>query len=222
MSAAGRRVTTRTDGPDDEIDVIDGRVAATWTDVKDWVLLSGVSPQAVCLYALLRMHERSGEPVDAARIASLMGVSRSDKVGRWVRELVDLGAVSVARQGPAGRNAYVTHDEPPPGHPGPRSLAEYNREAERTGAAGAPVVYYLGRPDGAIKIGHTTDLAARVARLHLEHLGAILLAFEPGTEALEAQRHHEYQHARLLGQGEWFRPDPALLTHVSALVGRAA
>jgi hypothetical protein len=78
-------------------------------------------------------------------------------------------------------------------------------------AAPVPVTrwVYYARQDDRIKIGYTTGLKQRAVSLS----PAKLLAAEPGSLALETQRHREFEDDWI--EREWFRPSPALLAHVA-------
>lgn len=72
-------------------------------------------------------------------------------------------------------------------------------------------VYYCRyRRDGLIKIGTSRDVDERMV-----HLGAQLLATEPGGYAVEAVRHFQFEPLR--SHGEWFRPEAPLLSHIESL-----
>jgi hypothetical protein len=74
------------------------------------------------------------------------------------------------------------------------------------------VVYFVQAGD-AIKIGLTTNLAARLRALAtasavpLEFLAAV-----PGNRQLEARLHRLWRHLHL--RGEWFRADEALVRYI--------
>lgn len=70
-----------------------------------------------------------------------------------------------------------------------------------------PIVYYLRFGD-RIKIGTTTDLRMRLGSVPHDDVPAT----EPGDEALERRRHHQFQRLRITG--EWFHAADALLTHI--------
>ncbi|MCT2299761.1 GIY-YIG nuclease family protein [Dietzia cinnamea] len=83
-----------------------------------------------------------------------------------------------------------------------------------THVAGQAVVYYA-RLDGMIKIGTTTQLVKRMKQLRAD-----LLAYEPGTYDIEAERHREYDIAR--SHLEFFHPSPELVGWIKILRGEAA
>lgn len=112
--------------------------------------------------------------------------------------------------------------------PAPLSLARLAQldPTVRAHPRPGPIVYYVRNAlagDGSpIKIGTTVDLPLRMERLQRRQpaLLAELLAWEPGAERLEAQRHREFRAARL--QGEWHWPDVPLLQHVHRLASEAS
>jgi hypothetical protein len=74
------------------------------------------------------------------------------------------------------------------------------------------VVYFL-RAGDAIKIGYTTNLAAR--KRALETASAVpleLLASIPGDRSEEARLHREWWHLHI--RGEWFHVDEELLRYI--------
>lgn len=71
------------------------------------------------------------------------------------------------------------------------------------------VVYAMRVPDGAIKIGCTTNLANRASSLHGEILG-----FRPGTFADELAIHHSLIPHRARGR-EYYRPTDQVMAVVN-------
>ncbi|MFI7249811.1 hypothetical protein [Micromonospora chalcea] len=121
----------RTTGAD--VDLKRGRESPQWTDVHDWVALSGVSPGAIALYVVLRMHVNRSRDDDMVMtstltLAVLMGMSRGDKIKGYLDELVTLGAVDVDRSGLHRRNTYTVHQLPPPGYSGKITLKAWYEE----------------------------------------------------------------------------------------------
>ncbi|GGM14131.1 hypothetical protein [Micromonospora yangpuensis] len=124
--------TSRNSNPGD-VGLVRGRESPQWTDVHDWVALSGVSPTAIALYVVLRMHvnrERGDHMVKTSMLtlAVLMGMSRGDKIKPYLDELVAIGAVDVDRGGLHRRNTYVVHQLPPLGYPGKITLKSWYNE----------------------------------------------------------------------------------------------
>lgn len=74
-------------------------------------------------------------------------------------------------------------------------------------------VYYVGIGEH-IKIGHTTNIRARMTQLRVDV--SAVLATEPGDQRLEAMRHKQFADLRI-GRREDFRPEPALLSHIDML-----
>lgn len=81
------------------------------------------------------------------------------------------------------------------------------------------VVYYIGvRDENTVKIGTTANLTARLRSLASARADGgklVVLATEPGTYKLEAQRHTEFADSRK--HGEWFELTPALQAHIDRL-----
>lgn len=74
------------------------------------------------------------------------------------------------------------------------------------------LVYYI-RFGERIKIGHTQNLAGRLANLPYDEV----LAIEPGPLALEKMRHRQFADERIIR--EWFAPSDGLMSHIQMLVG---
>ncbi|MEV6693383.1 hypothetical protein AB0M35_18125 [Micromonospora sp. NPDC051196] len=122
--------TTRKAG---DVELKRGRESPQWTDVHDWVALSGVSPGALALYVVLRMHvnrQRGDDEVTTSTLtlAVLMGLSRGDKVKGYLDELVAVGAVDIDRGGLHRRNTYTVHQLPPEGYTGKVTLKAWYDE----------------------------------------------------------------------------------------------
>jgi hypothetical protein len=84
----------------------------------------------------------------------------------------------------------------------------------------ADVVYFI-KAGTAIKIGRTTNLAARLRALATASAVPLeLLAAVRGGRQLEARLHRQWQHFHL--RGEWFRADEALLRFVHEQVAGPA
>lgn len=88
---------------------------------------------------------------------------------------------------------------------------EAKRRAARQGQPG--FVYYI-LINGQIKIGFAADVTKRMRAYPPT---AQLLAIEPGSRAVEAERHAHFTAYRQAGR-EWFRPNPELDAHIAALV----
>ncbi|MDX2538598.1 GIY-YIG nuclease family protein [Streptomyces scabiei] len=71
------------------------------------------------------------------------------------------------------------------------------------------VVYYVRR-GSMVKIGTTVNMYKRMAAI----LPDEVLATEPGSYSLEAQRHRQFRKLRVTGQVEWFHAGPLLQEHI--------
>ena len=79
------------------------------------------------------------------------------------------------------------------------------------------VVYFIRTDDDLIKIGHTTDLAAR--KRHFGSGWQHILAIVPGSREDERDLHRRF--AEHLARGrEYFHAVPELLDHIDALRAR--
>lgn len=148
---------------DDDVEIVAGRGELPWTQVHDWVILSGVGPAAVGAYAVLKMHlnRLTGQlNPGTVRLAKLLGLSRADRVAALIRPLVEIGAVEVVAYGMPRRNRYIVHSMPPEDYEGPLTLGQWakrhgqeiteerGRQAQRVEAwrnrRSAPVTPILG------------------------------------------------------------------------------
>ena len=85
-------------------------------------------------------------------------------------------------------------------------------QAAAGGAMAGEVVYFV-RAGGAVKIGRTGNLAARLRALATGSAVPLeLLAALPGGRREEARLHREWRHLHV--RGEWFRADEALLRSI--------
>lgn len=114
------------------VGVRSGRRALPYTRIHQWVSLSGISPRAVALYGLLRMHvnrERADDLVWTSTLTlavMLLGpTSRGDKISPLLKELVEIQAIDIVRGGMPRRNIYVVHELPPAGYTGPMTLRSW-------------------------------------------------------------------------------------------------
>ena len=81
--------------------------------VPEWLLYSGISGNAIKLFAILHRHEgKGGIHPSRKRLADLMGTS-ADTVDRYSRELEEAGALTKERrfsdEGDPTSNAYTLH-----------------------------------------------------------------------------------------------------------------
>ena len=74
-----------------------------------------------------------------------------------------------------------------------------------------PVVYYLERGDGLIKIGCTFNYPRRRSQLLKQHGPLSLVAWEEGDSSLEHTRHTQFDDLRADPIAEWFRPGVSLI-----------
>lgn len=119
-----------------------GRRAPTWTDVPDFVTWAVDCPVARELYRLLKMHlnvERNDDLCwpTLSSLASLLNLSREDKVTPYMQKLIDAKLVDKAR-GAGNRNIYTVHDLPPEDYAGAMSLADWYRRRKETGEGVIP------------------------------------------------------------------------------------
>lgn len=70
------------------------------------------------------------------------------------------------------------------------------------------VVYFAEAPDGAVKIGTTNDLKARVTSLRTALPGIKILASVEGDHSLESHLHETFADDRI--EREWFRKSDAI------------
>lgn len=93
------------------------------------------------------------------------------------------------------------------------SVAAARRERERQ-----RIVYYVRRPDGAVKIGTTWNLKTRMQAFR--NVNQVeLLAWHTGGQCAEAALHRRFKHLRL--DGEWFEAGQDLVDHIRYVAGCA-
>ena len=123
----------------DEIVVEIGR-RAPFSQLGDWVALSGASAQAKALYWHLSMHINisSGETKawpSRRMLANALGLKKTSSVDTYIQELVDLEAIDKkARKSSSGghdTNLYLIHQTPPPGYKGPADIGQWYK-SQRT------------------------------------------------------------------------------------------
>jgi hypothetical protein len=121
------------------VEIRHGRRAIVSTDMPDWIILSGASPVAVHIYAILNAHvnQRRGDgkswPTQDT-IAAMVGYSRGDKIKPFITELVTLGAIEVDYSNRMPRRCcYTVHEVPADGYAGPMTVAAWyqQRDAEK-------------------------------------------------------------------------------------------
>lgn len=101
-------------------------------------------------------------------------------------------------------HAYLVHREVD------ELLHEEPQTVEKTS-----VVYYLAVGPNTVKIGTTTDLAARMRSLRTDM--QYVLAVEPGGRDVERERHEQFAASRI-GRREDFRVTDALQQHINQLM----
>jgi len=121
-------------GTPDSVEIVEGRTVPEYTQLENWVHLSGISSKAKDLYWALRMHvnDRRGDNIafpSLDTLARLIGYSHRSKVTKPLQELQRIGAVDVEQRRIAGnmraRNRYIVHRTPPPEYRGPITLASW-------------------------------------------------------------------------------------------------
>lgn len=121
-------------GTPDSVEIVEGRTVPEYTQLENWVHLSGISSKAKDLYWALRMHvnDRRGDNIafpSLDTLARLIGYSHRSKVTKPLQELQRIGAVDVEKRRIAGnmraRNRYIVHRTPPPEYRGPITLASW-------------------------------------------------------------------------------------------------
>jgi hypothetical protein len=96
-----------------------------------------------------------------------------------------------------------------------RDPVTWSHQRERRATQRDRLVYYVQRPDGAIKIGTTWDIAGRMQALR-NVSPVVLLGTHTGGEVAESALHRRFRAIRL--DGEWFSPTDDLLTHIAHVV----
>jgi hypothetical protein len=119
-----------------------GKRAPKFAPVPEWILLSGVSRDAIALYAVLLSHVNHSLENGVAfpgmdTLAEILGFKQRRSVTNYLRELVKIGAVEVHRKEHSMRrwNEYVVNELPPDCHTGPRDLLEFYRRRKTAGQA---------------------------------------------------------------------------------------
>lgn len=126
-----------------------GHRAPTFVMTPEWIIVAGLSPQAVALYTVLLAHVNRQRHDGTAWpgmdvLAELLGYRRRQSVQPYVRELAALGAVDVEAQTTrtGRRNIYIVNEIPPDDYVGAMSLAEFH--AERRARKGWDAVAHHG------------------------------------------------------------------------------
>ncbi|MFF2549070.1 hypothetical protein ACFVUY_41815 [Kitasatospora sp. NPDC058063] len=116
---------------DEELEVALGR-RAPFSQVGDWMLLSGADSDARTLYWGMVAHvnvSRDDNEVwpGLTSLARILQLKKPDGVSKYMLQLEVLGAVEVIRStsGLVSRNRYIVHQTPPRGYRGPQSMAAW-------------------------------------------------------------------------------------------------
>lgn len=81
---------------------------------------------------------------------------------------------------------------------------------------------YFARSGAIVKIGRSTDPAARLREIQTMHPGDIeLLVSVAAHRELEVAIHKRFEHCRTRAKGEWYRLEPDLIAFIRALQGGA-
>ncbi|MGW7702551.1 hypothetical protein ACWGKU_29470, partial [Kitasatospora sp. NPDC054768] len=116
---------------DEDLEVALGR-RAPFSQVGDWVLLSGADNDARTLYWGMVAHvnvSRDDNEVwpGLTSLARILQLKKPEGVSKYMLQLEVLGAVEVIRStsGLVSRNRYIVHQTPPRGYRGPQSMAAW-------------------------------------------------------------------------------------------------
>lgn len=88
------------------------------------------------------------------------------------------------------------------------------REKRKQVGCTTQVVYYVRLSEWNIKIGTTSWLPGRMSDLRVVRREDVLAA-EPGSYALESERHRMFDHLRWDPRKEDFKPDPELMEYIA-------
>ena len=147
--------------------------------------------------------------------SGILPSSHEGKGQRHLLNIVDVAKAEHATRRQAGRPATTAPAWQLANEPDIDMAAVLTTCLQRAGDApnkSEPVVYYITFAE-LIKIGTSSHLWGRMSSLPCD----ALLATEPGSFALERQRHKEF--AEYLSSGEWFRPGARLLGHIAMIAG---
>lgn len=105
--------------------------------VPEWIVLAGLTPQALALYTVLLSHVNRERGDNLAwpsmdTLATILGFGKRQSIIRYLGELERRGAVTVETRACATgrRNFYTVHRDPPEGYAGFHSIARFH-DAER-------------------------------------------------------------------------------------------
>lgn len=121
--------------------------------VPEWVVLAGLSPQALALYTVLLGHvnRRRGDDIawpSMNLLADVLGFSKRQSVIRYLNELAGRGIVEVETTASATgrRNQYTVHRDPPEGYSGVPSFTEFHRDRQAAKEGLSPTGDYGSSP----------------------------------------------------------------------------
>lgn len=97
-----------------------------------------------------------------------------------------------------------------------RQRADTRRAQDNAFRGEQPGFVYYVQVGERLKIGYSADVRCR---MRAYPPGSVLLAVEPGSTALERQRHQQFAGSLLDGR-EWFRPDRVILEEAAAIRAR--
>lgn len=116
-----------------------------YATVGDWVLLADIPDKSKMAYWILRAHvnqERGDEEVwpsldTIAALLRLNGKERAKEASKYIRHLVEMGAVEIRpeRYGPNRmyrRNVYTVHERPPADYAGLSSTEAWHAARKQT------------------------------------------------------------------------------------------
>ncbi|MFD7001677.1 hypothetical protein ACFWA5_36870 [Streptomyces mirabilis] len=105
---------------------------APFTQVGDWVLLSGADSDARTLYWALSAHLNTSRDDNEVwpgllTLARILGLKKPENVAKYMLQLEVIGAIEVIRSttGLVRRNRYIVHQTPPVDYRGPRSIGDW-------------------------------------------------------------------------------------------------
>ncbi len=94
------------------------------------------------------------------------------------------------------------------------------QEVNASGPADSQVYFIQASDGGPIKIGVTTNLRSRLKSLQTGHAVPVCVLLSlSGDEADERRLHARFAHLRM--SGEWFRPEPELLSFIESVTSVA-
>jgi len=119
---------------DVELEIQLGR-RAPFSQLGDWVRISGIDNGASSLYWDLSMHINTGRARQGdtevwpglRTLSRFLGIKKPEQVAPYMLQLEVIGSVDVIRStvGLVRRNRYIVHQTPPAGYLGVRSIAEW-------------------------------------------------------------------------------------------------